>query len=178
MQIGLLGLPNSGKTTIFNALTHSEAEVGAYANSKAEPNVAVVEVGDERITRLTQLYHPKKTTYATIEIVDFAGLTKGSARKDDFFSAQMNLVRNLDAIALVTRNFSDELMGSPAPLADIDTIDTEFILSDMIITEKRLERIGGKPPLRGGLFNVISQCVNAPGAPEFVPTRQIVALHL
>ena len=141
MKIGLLGLPNSGKTTIFNALTRSEAEVGAYANSKAEPNVAVIEVSDERITRLTQLYHPKKTTYATIEIVDFAGLTKGSARKDDFFSAQMNIVRSLDAIALVARNFSDDLMGSPAPLADIDTIDIEFILSDMIITERRLERI-------------------------------------
>ena len=132
MKIGLLGLPNSGKTTIFNALTRSEAEVGAYANSKAEPNVAVVEVGDERITRLTQLYHPKKTTYATIEIVDFAGLAEGSARKDDFSSIQMNVVRNLDAIALVVRNFSDDLAGFPAPLADIETIDTEFILSDMI----------------------------------------------
>jgi len=141
MKIGLLGLPNSGKTTIFNALTRLEAEVSAYANSKAEPNAAVVEVDDERITRLTQLYHPKKITYATIEIVDFAGLAEGSARKDDFSSAQMNLVRNLDAIALVVRNFSDDLTGSPAPLADIETIDTEFILSDMIITEKRLERI-------------------------------------
>jgi hypothetical protein len=141
MKIGLLGLPNSGKTTIFNALTRSEAEVGAYANSKAEPNVAVVEVGDERITRLTQLYHPKKTTYATIEIVDFAGLAEGSARKDDFSSIQMNVVRNLDAIALVVRNFKDDLAGFPAPLADIETIDTEFILSDMIITENRLERI-------------------------------------
>ena len=76
MKIGLAGLPNSGKTTIFNALTRSEAEVGTYANNKAEPNVAVVEVGDERITRLTSLYHPKKTIYATIEIVDFAGLAK------------------------------------------------------------------------------------------------------
>ena len=141
MKIGLLGLPNSGKTTIFNALTRSEAEVGTYANNKAEPNVAVVEVGDERITRLTQLYHPKKTIYATIEIVDFAGMTKGSERKDDFSSAQMTLVRNLDAIALVVRNFSDDLTGAPAPLADIETIDTEFILSDMIITENRLERI-------------------------------------
>jgi GTP-binding protein YchF len=141
MKIGLLGLPNSGKTTIFNALTRSEAEVSAYANSKAEPNVAVVEVGDERITCLTQLYHPKKTTYATIDIVDFAGLAEGSARKDDFSSAQMNFVRNLDAIALVVRNFSDDLTGASAPLADIETIDTEFILSDMIITENRLERI-------------------------------------
>ena len=141
MKIGLVGLPNSGKTTIFNALTRSEAEVGAYANNTAEPNIAVVQVADERITRLTQLYHPKKTAYATIEVVDFAGLTKGSARKDDFFSTQMNLIRNLDAVALVVRNFSDDLTGALVPLADIETIDTEFILSDMIIAEKRLERI-------------------------------------
>jgi ribosome-binding ATPase len=141
MQIGLLGLPNSGKTTIFNALTRSKAEVGAYVNNKAKPNVAIVEVGDERITRLTQLYHPKKTTYATIKIVDFAGFAQGSARKNDFSSAQMNLVRNLDAIALVVRNFGDDLTGSPMPLADIDTMVTEFILTDMIVTEKRLERI-------------------------------------
>ena len=141
MKIGLLGLPNSGKTTIFNALTRSEAEVGAYANNKAEPNVAVVEVGDERITRLTQLYHPKKTTYATIDIVDFAGLAQGAARNDDFSGERMNMVRNLDAIALVVRNFSNDLMGSQNPLADIDTVVTEFILSDMIITEKRIERI-------------------------------------
>ncbi len=141
MKIGLLGLPNSGKTTIFNALTRSEAEVGAYANNKAEPNVAVVKVGDERITRLTQLYHPKKTTYATIDIVDFAGLAQGAARNDDFAGERMNMVRNLDAIALVVRNFSNDLMGSPNPLADIDTVVTEFILSDMIIAEKRIERI-------------------------------------
>jgi GTP-binding protein YchF len=141
MKIGLLGLPNSGKTTIFNALTRSEAEVGSYTNNKSEPNVAVVEVGDERITRLTQLYHPKKTTYATIEIVDFAGLDQGAARNDDFSSERMNIVRNLDAIALVVRNFSNDLMGSPIPLADIDTVVTEFILSDMIIAEKRIERI-------------------------------------
>jgi hypothetical protein len=141
MQIGLLGLPNSGKTTIFNALTRSRVEVGAYINNKAKPNVAVVEVGDERLSRLTQLYHPKKTTYATIEIVDFAGLAQGSARKNDSFSAQMNLVRNLDAIALVVRNFGDDVAGSPTPLTDIDTMVTEFILADMMVTEKRLERI-------------------------------------
>ena len=141
MKIGLLGLPNSGKTTIFNALTRSEAEVGAYANNKAEPNVAVVEVGDERITRLTQLYRPQKTTYATIEIVDFAGLAPGAARKDDFSGERMNMVRNLDAIALVVRNFSNDLVGRPIPLADIETVVTEFILSDMIIAEKRIERI-------------------------------------
>ena len=141
MQIGLLGLPNSGKTTIFNALTRSQAEVGAYATNKAKTNVAVVEVGDERITRLAQLYHPKKTTYATIELVDFSGFTQGSSRKNDSFSAQIDLIRNLDAIALVVRNFVDDVSGSPRPLADIDTMVTEFILMDMMVTERRLERI-------------------------------------
>ncbi len=141
MKIGLLGLPNSGKTTIFNALTRSEAEVAAYTNNKAEPNIAVVEVGDERVTRLSQFYKPKKTTYATIEIVDFPGFSEGSAREGGFSSAQMNLIRNMDAVALVSRNFTDDLMGDPAPLSDINTVDTEFILSDMIIVENRLERI-------------------------------------
>jgi hypothetical protein len=141
MKIGLLGLPNSGKTTIFNALTRSEAEVAAYTNNRTEPNIAVVEVSDERVPRLSELYKPKKTTYASIEIVDFAGFSEGSARKEDLSSAQINLIRNMDAIALVVRNFSDDLMGAPTPLSDIDTVDTEFILSDMIITEKRLERI-------------------------------------
>jgi GTP-binding protein YchF len=141
MKIGLLGLPNSGKTTIFNALTRSQAEVGAFGNNTAKPNVAVIEVGDERITRLTQLYHPKKTTYATIEVVDFAGFAEGSARKNDSFGTQINLVRNLDAIALVIRNFGNDVTGSPMPVADIDTMVTEFILADMIVTEKRLDRI-------------------------------------
>jgi ribosome-binding ATPase YchF (GTP1/OBG family) len=111
MKIGLLGLPNSGKTTIFNALTRSDAEVAVYANKKAEPNIAVVEVGDERVTCLSQIYSPKKTTYATIEIVDFPGFSEGSAREGGFSSAQMNLIRNLDAVALVSRNFTDDLMG-------------------------------------------------------------------
>ena len=141
MKIGLLGLPNSGKTTIFNALTRSDAEVAAYASQKAEPNVAIVEVGDERVTRLSQLYRPKKTTFATIEIVDFPGFSEGSVREGGFSSAQMNLIRNLDAVALVSRNFTDDHMRDPSPLSDIDALDTEFILSDMIVVENRLERI-------------------------------------
>jgi len=141
MKIGLLGLPNSGKTTIFNALTRSEVDVAAYTNNKAEPNIGIVEVGDERITRLSQLYKPKKTTYASIEIVDFAGFSEGSAREGAFSNAQMSLIKNMDAIALVSRNFGNGLMEDPSPLSDIDTLDTEFILSDMIITETRLERI-------------------------------------
>ncbi|MFC1859345.1 redox-regulated ATPase YchF [Thermodesulfobacteriota bacterium] len=141
MRIGLLGLPNSGKTTIFNALTRSEVEVAAYATTKAEPNIAVVAVGDERVSRLSQLYKPKKTIYAQIEIVDFAGVCEGSAREGGFSTVQMNLIRNLDAVALVVRNFSEDLRDRLVPLADIETADTEFILADMIVAEKRLERI-------------------------------------
>jgi GTP-binding protein YchF len=141
MKIGLLGLPNSGKTTIFNALTKSEVDVAAYTSNKAEPNIGIVEVGDARVTRLSQLYKPKKTTYASIEIVDFTGFSEGSAREGDFSNSQMSLIRNMDAIALVCRNFTYGHKEDPAPLSDIDTVDTEFILSDMIRTETRLERI-------------------------------------
>ena len=141
MKIGLLGLPNSGKTTIFNALTKSEAEVTTYASNKAEPNAAIVEVGDERIIRLSHMYKPKKTTYATIEMVDFVGFSEGTAREEDFSNAQMSLIKNMDALALVVRNFTDDLMENPNPIADIETIDSELILSDMIGTENRIERI-------------------------------------
>ena len=85
MRIGLIGLPNSGKTTIFNALTKLEAPVTAYTNAKAEPNLAVVEVADDRISRLSEIYRPKKTIYTTIKFIDFVGVTEGSA-KDGLFS--------------------------------------------------------------------------------------------
>jgi len=85
MRIGLIGLPNSGKTTIFNALTKLEAPVTAYTNAKTEPNLAVVEVADDRICRLSEMYRPKKTIYTTIEFIDFVGVTEGSA-KDGLFS--------------------------------------------------------------------------------------------
>ncbi len=141
MKIGLLGLPNSGKTTIFNALTKLEAEVTAYTNNKAEPNIAIVDVGDERINTLSGMYKPKKTIYATIELVDFIGFSEGSAREGSISTAQMSLIKTMDTIAMVVRNFSDDLMGDPEPRVDIETMDTELILSDLIVAENRLERI-------------------------------------
>jgi len=141
MKIGLIGLQNSGKTTIFNALTKSHAEVTAYSNAKAEPNLAVVEVGDERVIRLTELYQPKKTVYATIELIDFVGFTAGSAKEGLFPPDLMQLIKNVDALALVLRNFEDDLNGSPTPLEDIEQIEIELLLSDLILVEKRLERI-------------------------------------
>ncbi|MEN6463545.1 MAG: redox-regulated ATPase YchF [Syntrophaceae bacterium] len=141
MKIGLIGLPNSGKTTIFNALTRSRAEVTSYANTKSEPNLAVIDVIDERVTRLSEIYQPKKTTYATIEIIDFVGLSDGSAKGEAFSGAAMGMIKRVDAIALVVRNFEDGLMGEPAPLDELDQLEIEMLMSDLMIAEKRLERI-------------------------------------
>ena len=141
MKIGFIGLPNSGKTTIFNALTKSKAEITAYANTRGEPNLAVVEVIDERVIRLAEIYRPKKTTYAAIEFIDFAGLSEGSGKGDAFSGTAMGLIKGVDALALVIRNYPDDLMGMPSPLQDMDQIDLEMLVSDLAIVEKRLERI-------------------------------------
>jgi GTP-binding protein YchF len=141
MKIGLIGLPNSGKTTIFNALTRSKAEVTSYANTRGEPNLAAVEVIDERVTRLSEIYRPKKTTYAIIEFIDFAGLSEGSGKGDTFPGEALGLIKRIDALALVVRNYPDGLMGAPSPLQDTEQLDLEMLLSDLAIVEKRLERI-------------------------------------
>jgi len=141
MKIGLIGLPNSGKTTIFNALTKSKAEVTEYASKKAEPNIAVVNVIDDRVNYLSAMYKPKKTVYATIEFIDFVLPAKESEESDVFSSSSMAMIKNTDALALVVRNFQDNLMGEPHPLNDINQINDELLLSDLIITENRLEKI-------------------------------------
>ncbi len=145
MRIGLIGLPKSGKTTIFNALTGMDIEVSAYSQGESEPNQAVINVVDERITKLSDMYNPKKTVYATIEYIDFAGVNK-SDQKQELMSGQgMVLLKNTDALALVVRNFSDsvldEMYGKPDPISEIETIEAEMIISDLIIAEKRLEKI-------------------------------------
>jgi len=141
MRIGLIGLPNSGKTTIFNALTKLEAPVTAYTNAKAEPNLGVVEVVDDRICRLSEMYRPQKTIFTTIEFVDFVGVTKGSAQSGLFSGPGMELIKNADALALVAQNFSKEPESSPTPINDIEKIIDELLISDLIIAESRLERI-------------------------------------
>ncbi|MFZ7113286.1 MAG: redox-regulated ATPase YchF [Desulfatiglandales bacterium] len=141
MKIGLMGLQNSGKTTIFNALTRSEAEVTSYASAKTEPNLAIVSVRDDRIVRLSELYKPKRTVFATLELMDFVGLAEGAAKEDLFSGSAMGQIRNTDALALVVRNFPDELGGEPSPLEDIRKVNEELILSDLMIVENRLERI-------------------------------------
>ena len=141
MKIGLFGLPKTGKTTLFNALTKSQALVADYAIAKAEPNVAIVKVGDPRVTRLSEMYNPKKTVYATIEFVDFVGVSEGAIKEESFPPALMKLIRSVDALALVARAFPSDLGGGPGPLRDIRTIDEELLLCDLVIAEKRLEKI-------------------------------------
>ena len=145
MKIGIIGLQNSGKSTIFSALTGLDVEIGAYSTGKIDPNLGVVQVLDDRITKLSEMYQPKKTIYATIEFIDFAGMS-GNAKGGEVFSgSSISLIKNTDAIALVVRNFQDDMiadsMGEHNPMADIENVESELILSDLIIAEKRLEKI-------------------------------------
>ena len=141
MNIGLIGMPNSGKTTIFNALTRSEAQVTSYANSKSEPNRAVVQVTDRRVEALSDMYRPRKTTYAVIELIDFVGLSQGAAREGLFSSSTMGLVKNTDALALVLGHFQQDPTELPDPLTELAKLEEELLISDLIIAENRLERI-------------------------------------
>ena len=140
MKIGLLGLPRSGKTTVFNALTKAEAPM-ARSDGRAEPNISIVRVLDERVDRLSEIYDPRKTVYATVEFVDFVGVAESAERKDTFSGAAMAMIKNMDALALVIRNFKDDLLGDPTPREDVRKINEELTLSDLIVAENRLERI-------------------------------------
>ncbi len=145
MKIGLIGLPKTGKTTIFNALTGMNIETSAYGMGDTEPNQSIINVIDERITKLSEMYNPKKTIYATIEYIDFAGVSKSDGSQELMSGQGMVLLKNTDALALVARNFSDpvldEMYGSPDPKSEVETIEAEMIISDLIIAEKRLEKI-------------------------------------
>ena len=141
MRIGLIGLPNSGKTTVFNALTKQQAPVTVYSTAKAEPNVAIVEVPDDRISRLSEMYRPKKTAFSTVEFIDFVCMKEGSAKAGLFSGPDMGLIKAADALTLVVRNFAGKQESPFTPLNDIEKIMDELIISDLIIAENRLERI-------------------------------------
>jgi GTP-binding protein YchF len=142
MQVTIVGLPGSGKTTVFNALTGGHAEIGGFSGSRAAPNVSVVKVPDERVDRLASLFTPKKTTYADVTYVDVA-IPAGAAREGTVNPDVLALVRNADALVHVARAFDDPTAASEAdPWRDVDELDLEFTVADLSVIEKRLERLG------------------------------------
>ena len=144
MKIGIVGLPNVGKSTMFNSITNAGAECANYPFCTIEPNVGVVAVPDERLEKLTEMYHPEKTTPAVIEFVDIAGLVKGASKGEGLGNKFLSHIREVDAICQVVRCFEDpnviHVDGSVNPLRDIETINLELIFADLETLDKRLDK--------------------------------------
>ena len=134
MKIGIVGLPNVGKSTMFNSITKAGAECANYPFCTIEPNVGMVAVPDERLDKLTEMYHPQKTTHAVIEFVDIAGLVKGASKGEGLGNKFLSHIREVDAIAEVVRCFEDENIvhvdGNINPKRDIETINLELLKAD------------------------------------------------
>lgn len=145
MQIGIVGLPNVGKSTLFNAITEAGAECANYPFCTIEPNVGVVAVPDERLNKLAEMENPEKITPATIEFVDIAGLVKGASRGEGLGNKFLSHIREVDAIAHVVRCFEDpnvvHVDGDIDPIRDIETINLELIFADLETVEKRIEKV-------------------------------------
>ncbi len=145
MKLGIVGLPNVGKSTLFNSLTKAGADVANYPFCTIDPNVGVVAVPDERIKKLGEMYHSKKITPAVIEFVDIAGLVKGASKGEGLGNQFLANIRECDAIVHVVRCFEDpnvtHVDGSVDPVRDIETINMELIFADLEVLERRISKV-------------------------------------
>ena len=152
MKLGIVGLPNVGKSTLFNAITNAGAESANYPFCTIDPNVGVVAVPDTRLDYLAEIYEPKKFTPAVIEFVDIAGLVRGASRGEGLGNKFLSNIRMTDAIVHVVRCFDDEnvihVEGGADPLRDIDIINIELIMADIEVVERRIEK--AKKASKGG----------------------------
>src|SRR3990172_2373538 len=145
MKIGIVGLPLSGKTTLFNALTGSRVNTTAFLGGKNEAHHAVVQVPDDRLDQLVDIFHPNKRTPATIDYIDLAGLSTGEQKSHGFSDQFLGQLRTVDAILLTVRSFDDAAVLHPLdtndPQRDLKLAEAEFILSDLAIIENRMARL-------------------------------------
>ena len=144
MKLGIVGLPNVGKSTLFNSITKAGAECANYPFCTIEPNVGIVPVPDERLDKLAQMYNPEKVTHAVIEFVDIAGLVKGASKGEGLGNKFLSHIREVDSICEVVRCFEDSNVvhvdGSINPIRDIETINLELIFADIETVDKRLDK--------------------------------------
>ncbi len=145
MKLGIVGLPNVGKSTLFNAITNAGAEAANYPFCTIEPNVGMVTVPDKRLDKLAEMYDPEKFTPAVIEFVDIAGLVKGASQGEGLGNKFLSHIREVDAIAHVVRCFENSgivhVDGSVDPMRDVDVINMELVISDIEIVDKRIDRV-------------------------------------
>ncbi|GAB4443436.1 MAG: redox-regulated ATPase YchF [Chloroflexi bacterium OHK40] len=154
MKIAIIGLANSGKTTVFNALTRGSAETAAYSSGQMEPNLATVKVPDERLEVLAGIFKPRKVTYADVQYVDVAGLSGGGRQGAGLPAALLNYLGSADALLHVVRAFEDASVphpeGSVDVVRDIQAVDLELAFSDLAIIERRLNRLSAEIPKMAG----------------------------
>ncbi len=147
MQIGIIGLPSSSKTTVFDALTGANVDTQPFSSGRFEIHTAVVDVPDARVDRLAEMFHPRKVTRAQVQYNDIAGLEAGAGQSGGFSGPLLNAIAANDALLYVVRAFQDESVphvnGSVDPARDVRSLDAELILSDLGIVERRMERLQG-----------------------------------